>query len=81
MNFMSCMVLMRSGLPQATLCPKCVESAEMRLDSRKMATRLWHVLNVTSLFVEPAMSTREVKATSVVLSATLAISDTKVVLE
>lgn len=46
-----------------------------------MATRLWHVLNVTSLFVDPAMSTREVKATSVVLSATLAISDTKVVLE
>lgn len=43
-----------------------------------MAIHLWRVMNVGSLFVDPAMSMREVKAISVVLNAKFAISDTKV---
>lgn len=45
-----------------------------------MESRLWHVMNVLSLSVDLAMSTREEKETNLVLSAKLVTSASKVTL-
>lgn len=52
----------------------------MRLDTKKMGSCLWHVMCVASQFVGLVMIMKGVKAPSAALSATLAISVTKVLI-
>lgn len=65
-----------TGLQPASLRPKFVEFAAMRLDTRTLMVLscLWPVMNAGFLFVGLAMIMKEVKGTRAVLSAILAIS-------
>ncbi|XP_022642906.1 uncharacterized protein LOC111242683 [Vigna radiata var. radiata] len=58
---------------------QCAEFVVIRLDMGKMGSFLWFSMCVVFPFVSPAMSMRGVKKTSAALSATPAISATKVV--
>ena len=63
-----------NGLQLVSLCQKFVEFVVTRLDTRKMVRCLWRVICVDSRFVVLVTTMKEVKGTSAVLSATLAIS-------
>lgn len=64
----------RTGLQPVSLCRKYVEFVGMRLDTRKMVRCLWRAMNAGSLFAGHVMTTKGVKGTRAVPSATPAIS-------